>query len=789
MGAPLDLPNELTLPNELPLADRVDLTNQFEDLRVELARQELDEAEGIATLPAAEDVVDVEPVVQAALTPIRTEGQQVLRQQAFPITEQVSALSPSANENRNPFLRSSMNTSETADPDLQRGIAVIDEDYRFPNLKVGVKARALQGDVADYSPTFQTIDSLPEGTYTKQQVKQLLEAQPDAASRDLKGSGFIEYLDSVHSPSVYPDVDSIRADYRKRTPQLKVRTVTNNEISDFDRRNDEGLIREDQDTSITGGPFEVLPGEYMPFAGQGQHPSSGQQTFFPDDNPPLDRGVVILSNPNTRVFTDPFKVARSSGGGKKNSGVTSLRTPHNYFGGSSGGVPGYIAHHRFAIANSENGKRISVLEETQGNTVSETARGISEKMTPATQARIEAITEDSDFVEHTVLQTTAQKLKTVADRVKKDYEDLASGNIANLSDGNATVFTDELLDVKPEGEIYTRAFNTVQEAMKTSDGYFDKLDQLPYQLYGNDIRKILRESMSAEDKAYIDNLLATYDVRANLYREDPEELVTFETLTYPDMDDGSSGLVAYKSKERIKEMIQDGDFPEDVARDLEVFVDQSAVMDDLGQRSLYSPETKIYDVVARKQASADEKIRSVKERLTEIYGQEEYDKMVSAVKALDGGTDKITVGQPFATTRDFDEYMPRLFLQEMVKRTDVDQVFIPNYKDLQTVGSRGVFERRPEAAAGFKNTYDKGLKKSLNKLKADFPEFKYEVVDNFVVGNVTMDHPGILIDLQDPAIRAMFENRVIRRAKGGPVDLRPKKMIHSGIGAMAREMM
>ena len=86
-------------------------------------------------------------------------------------------------------------------------------------------------------------------------------------------------------------------------------------------------------------------------------------------------------------------------------------------------------------------------------------------MTPATQARIEAITEDSDFVDHTVLQTIAQRLKTVADRVKKDYEDLASGNIANLSDGNATVFTDELLDVKPQGEIYTRAFNTVQEAM------------------------------------------------------------------------------------------------------------------------------------------------------------------------------------------------------------------------------------------------------------------------------------------------------------------------------------
>ena len=32
-------------------------------------------------------------------------------------------------------------------------------------------------------------------------------------------------------------------------------------------------------------------------------------------------------------------------------------------------------------------------------------------------------------------------------------------------------------------------------------------------------------------------------------------------------------------------------------------------------------------------------------------------------------------------------------------------------------------------------------------------------------------------------------NREIRRAKGGEVDLRPRKMIHSGIGAMAKEVM
>jgi hypothetical protein len=37
--------------------------------------------------------------------------------------------------------------------------------------------------------------------------------------------------------------------------------------------------------------------------------------------------------------------------------------------------------------------------------------------------------------------------------------------------------------------------------------------------------------------------------------------------------------------------------------------------------------------------------------------------------------------------------------------------------------------------------------------------------------------------------RASDPNKLIRRAKGGPVDLRPKKLVHSGIGAMARQVM
>ena len=38
-------------------------------------------------------------------------------------------------------------------------------------------------------------------------------------------------------------------------------------------------------------------------------------------------------------------------------------------------------------------------------------------------------------------------------------------------------------------------------------------------------------------------------------------------------------------------------------------------------------------------------------------------------------------------------------------------------------------------------------------------------------------------------IGSIYDDKLIRRAKGGPVDLRPKKLVHSGIGAMARQVM
>ena len=193
------------------------------------------------------------------------------------------------------------------------------------------------------------------------------------------------------------------------------------------------------------------------------------------------------------------------------------------------------------------------------------------------------------------------------------------------------------------------------------------------------------------------------------------------------------------------------------------------------------------DTFLRKlQTMSQEGYQKARTELVDEFGPTAFNDMDDAATSLSDG--EMMPGQPFATTRDFDEYMPRLILQELVRRGDIEQVIFPSTGSLLSVGGREGFRTGPQAA-GFKNTYDKNLKKGLNKLKQDFPEFNYTLENGGRLAALPAYGNDIVVNLQDPAIRAMFENRVIRRAKGGPVDLRPKKMIHSGIGAMAREMM
>ena len=147
---------------------------------------------------------------------------------------------------------------------------------------------------------------------------------------------------------------------------------------------------------------------------------------------------------------------------------------------------------------------------------------------------------------------------------------------------------------------------------------------------------------------------------------------------------------------------------------------------------------------------------------------------------------KIATPTPYSNAAQQQQHMYRAFIQEAVKK-GYDGIVFPS-PTTQAV-AHGL-SRNSKVA---NQVYGKSLADAMKQINNEHPEFptfeqamsdfKYQTqgagstTDNAVVIRFT------------PEIKAIFEDRVIRRAKGGEVDLRPRKMIHSGIGAMAKEVM
>jgi hypothetical protein len=763
MGAPLDL------PNELPLADRVDLTNQLEDLMGELARQELDEAEGIiadegiAALPAAEDVVDVEPVAQAALSPIR---QAALSQKTFPITQSMDEFPEGGVSTLGSgYFDADKIIEEVIPGSGRKGIATTFDYGNTSTLQIN-----RQGAIADYSPTFQTIDRLedrgPNG-YSKEELIGILESQPAEAVRDLKGSGFIDYLKSDFAPNTYGSVDEIRADFIKRTPQLKVMTVTEGDI--------QAQAAAKADAEAMNIDFDET--KLLPFSDDQKLPFSGQQSFFEnDDDLLLDRGAIIINNPNTNIVQD-----------------YELKSSHNYFGSRYSGVPGYIAHSRFSvILDPKNSKRTAIIEEIQGNAVSDAVRNINPSATPLEIARAERLLNNEDYMNSRKARSIYESFESYRERAAKHQQELIDGDIDNFDD---TTLLRGLLPEKPASEVYDIALSVFRKDLEEGAGQFSKDALNETGGYGlvrpnvgeDSLKSALNRHATPEQKQKITDILQENQILKNRFAdigsdEGQDLYATFDDfIGTGDNDRGSRHRIFnnLKLKSNAGELTPEG---ENLFQLIEYGTD---LQDDLAPRLVFTGSEA--DTFLRKlQTRSQEGYQKARTELIDELGPTVFDDMDDAVTSLSDG--ETMPGQPFATTKDFDEYMPRLILQELVRRGDIEQVIFPSTGSLLSVGGREAFRTGPQAA-GFKNTYDKNLKKGLNKLKQDFPEFNYTLEMGGRLAALPAYGSDIVVNLQDPAIRAIFENRVIRRAKGGPVDLRPKKMIHSGIGAMAREMM
>lgn len=143
---------------------------------------------------------------------------------------------------------------------------------------------------------------------------------------------------------------------------------------------------------------------------------------------------------------------------------------------------------------------------------------------------------------------------------------------------------------------------------------------------------------------------------------------------------------------------------------------------------------------------------------------------------------------PHKTEESFTQYAVRSVIDEAMDMPDVDGVV---FLDPSTYfGSRGVSPER------YTKLYGSAVDKVLNQLDGVTPDITVQrgVTDlSFIEPGNPMSLSGGFTDIAPLRVIRFGEDIdkdfVIRRAKGGEVDLRPKKMIHSGIGAMAREMM
>lgn len=164
---------------------------------------------------------------------------------------------------------------------------------------------------------------------------------------------------------------------------------------------------------------------------------------------------------------------------------------------------------------------------------------------------------------------------------------------------------------------------------------------------------------------------------------------------------------------------------------------------------------------------------------------------------------------PFKNQSDYFRYAVRSIIKAAKEEDDINGVVFFSGADMfKTHGGDAI------GKDAYFNTYEKTVDKALKEFEDNGGTVRRNVNKRDENGNLvdpdpnnifsTKDGPNVagrppvlfasdgeglrIIDFDDSG-NTKAATREIRRAKGGEVDLRPRKMIHSGIGAMAKEVM
>lgn len=465
------------------------------------------EPEGIATLPAAEDVIDVEPVAQAALTPIRTEGQQILRQEAFPITEDVASL-PSA--------------------------------PKQPSF--------VQGEIIDYTPVYRQLSMLDENqTYTPKGLAQLLRALPTSARRDLYNLPAIDDPNVVALNELNYDLFLRSRNQDKPFDQFVAeRNASRKKAPDFIKlkKNDEGEFVFDKEIKKSNDPdprkniqrvpqsgiLKIL--DDMVETGVGDVPLDKQQVidlynavspqiavksikrsdvidvpqgmtdeqFYSqlENNLGITKSTATkvdsivnmqnpfrgssVNDPTVMIFSNPADNAQFLG--KPLEGVPA----HNYFGGESR-VPGYIGHVRYddvlPLADTGNGfqptgERYAGYVEGQSNL----------------QSALRGSGDDFQSAQASGLQATTPEMSLFLSTVEKNFDDA----------GIKVAIDAQIANKKAESDLYATAdpiypVRQASEKLTLHGGRHEDILAQPSENYGSNGSRVKVLGDAANDIA------------------------------------------------------------------------------------------------------------------------------------------------------------------------------------------------------------------------------------------------------------------------------------------------
>ena len=270
---------------------------------------------------------------------------------------------------------------------VTQGVTVTPAERRFIE-----ESRA--GSAVDYSPLFQIVNDLPDNeAFSKSQALSRLRAgSKESVEKDRRGSGFIEFLEKF-GPGTLTRGEVLDL-YRKYTPQVRVRSVTQSEVE----------ADVPQDALVTGPPIASLPDfRQKTFDGgtYGIRVPSGL-TFKPE------KLHVYFANPNSQLplDADGSRTLQLQSYSDHSFGIAGgVGRMDVAVGRKETGVPGYYGHARFNAIENDRG-RIAVFQEGQSNQgVKETAAGKGEIFVNYTDNTLEAIGRQTrDGEEYTVVR-------------------------------------------------------------------------------------------------------------------------------------------------------------------------------------------------------------------------------------------------------------------------------------------------------------------------------------------------------------------------------------------------